>query len=506
MRYRRKKELLEFYDVSVIIPLLEVPHHFQQRLDQNKDIFSQNGVEIVLVLGPELSDKILMITRKYPFINFNIVELAIPSTEISAGILYKVGLQQASFQYILLLSEFVHLEQDLAYKNRYLIHYYRDIHIYSILASENNLDRSDEHRETSLFLSARLLKAIGDFNGGHSPERCLIELSLKLELKGIRRFISPETGKKDLKYDDAKRIDYSIALGKYHSGHVKGKADLMAEVNLNESSDGSSTNSIWHWSKNKDLQQLDNYLLQFEKTFKRDDHISKEFEIVALIQVRNEADHIEQLIPHLEEHCDGIIVLDDGSEDGSYEKAVHEKVILKVQKKHKGYFDDLENRNILLRLCSFIRSDWFFFIDADERFDPRFSKLRHYCSQKEIDIFWINLVDMWNKPNTYRTDIPNRPPSGIIQRSRMFRNKGNLQINTDREIHFPSVPYSQPFRLARSLLLHYGAYDTVTRQRKLDLYSKQDADGQKQGYKYDYLKDRDVTLKNLDVISIDGAS
>ena len=64
----------------------------------------------------------------------------------------------------------------------------------------------------------------------------------------------------------------------------------------------------------------------------------------------------------------GFILLDDGSEDESYEDAVHEKLLFKF-KQDRNNFNDLKNRNTLLDIASFFNSEWFCFMDLDERFD-----------------------------------------------------------------------------------------------------------------------------------------
>lgn len=86
---------------------------------------------------------------------------------------------------------------------------------------------------------------------------------------------------------------------------------------------------------------------------------------------------------------------------------------------------------------------------------------------------------------------------GILPRLRMFRNYGNLQIASNRLLHFPAVPYKRKRLDAPILIHHFGNIKTETRQMKYERYIEQDKEGLKQGYTYRYLLENDVILENV---------
>ena len=111
---------------------------------------------------------------------------------------------------------------------------------------------------------------------------------------------------------------------------------------------------------------------------------------------RDEIEFIDGFLKDMANYFDGIILLDDESSDGTWEKANHEKILLKVRKKRKE-FNDLENRNILLKLASFIKSEWFCFMDVDERFDERYVDFNSFVHKQDVNIVAFRGVYLWEE-------------------------------------------------------------------------------------------------------------
>lgn len=206
--------------------------------------------------------------------------------------------------------------------------------------------------------------------------------------------------------------------------------------------------------------------------------VSGRLKIIALVQTYNESQNIQHLLVHLEKYCDGIILLDDGSSDGTYELAEHNKLLLKV-KKSRTVFNDLENRNMLLDLVSLFNYDWAFFIDADERFDNRFGDIYELANNRIIDVVAFNLINLWDSDLAYRTDIADSNQfsrNGILVRWRMFRNIGRCQIISSSSLHFPTVPYFKNVARSPLLLRHYGMLEKEQRTKKYNFYLSQDGE------------------------------
>jgi glycosyltransferase involved in cell wall biosynthesis len=175
-------------------------------------------------------------------------------------------------------------------------------------------------------------------------------------------------------------------------------------------------------------------------------------------------------------------LLDDGSSDGTYELATHPKLLVKAKKKRDG-FNDLENRNILLKIASFIPAEWLYFIDTDERFDERF-ETPHQATEQGNDVIRFNLLHLWDDDSSYRVDYP-FTRRGIVVLDRMFRNIGHSQILSPKRLHFRAVPYSnqKPMK-SRVVLLHHGHKHAEARRRKFKFYTEQDINRDQSSYRH----------------------
>lgn len=514
MKYRKKKDIIDFFDVSIIMPFYKRLEAFKLALPKNASFFQRNGVEIILLLDdPKEEKELLKFVELYPFINFKIIINRKKHEWRNPCKVLNVGIRHASFKYVLVLDPEVELITDVVYQLRYIISYHPNTFATGVVAFIDEKDNINELKDINWMPYGSIMVAKHDLINIRGYDESFKkwggeddQIRRKLNLYGLKKMelVDAKTIHRDKDSDGHK--ERSSRIDKMPIRHLKYIFHPKNPI-YNENDWGLDfKESIWDWKTHKSYNQLTKYAEAFQDFRIADKSICEnKYEIMALIQIRNESKNVSEILNHLKAYCDGIILLDDGSTDDSYEKASHEKLFLKIKKEYKGYFDDLENRNILLRTASFFKSKWFFFIDADERFDPRYDDIRSYTNIKGVDIFRFNLVDLWDNPETYRVDIPDKRKDGICTRARMFRNKGNLQIYANREIHFPAVPYQKNVKLANELLLlHYGNFDKETRKRKYELYTVQDSEGKKQAHSYDFLMDDKVLLKEIKGIVLEN--
>lgn len=508
MRYRENKNIISFFDVSIILPFYKRLNDFRKVLPKNAHYFQRNGIEVVIVLDePSEEKELIEFINNYPFINFKIIINRVSHQWRNPSKVINVGIKHSSFNYILVMSPETELLTDMIYQLRYALYHYPLSYATGVVCFLSYGDDVSKFQNVhwmpygSIMVNKTdLIKVKGydenhDNWGGEDDQ-----IRRKLDLIGLRKIelLDAKSIHRELKSDGHKeRTSRTKSMPTRHLKNIF--YPKKASLNINWGKDFDEV--IWYWKTDKNYLQLKKYLSQFQKWhLTNQNNFQNNFQIIVLIQMRNELKHIPEILSHLNDYCDGIILLDDGSEDSTYENAVDNKLLVKAKKVYKGYFDDLENRNQLLRIASFFKSEWFIFIDADERIDIRFSNIKKYSNKKDFDVYKFYLVDLWDNLNTYRTDIKDRNNLGITLRKRMFRNKGNLQIISNREIHFPAVPYNTKIGIAKILLLHFGVFDKTTRKRKFDLYSSQDYHGKKLGYSYDYLIDKDPVLKKIENI------
>ena len=513
MKFRRQKGLIQFFDVSIIMSLYKEIKDFKRVLHKNVSFFQRNGIEVIIILNEQAEEEeLLNFIQQYPLINFKIIINRNKHDYRNHSKVLNVGLRHASFDYILSIDPEVELLTDVIYQLRYVLEHYPNTFatgLGTILDQESNFNDFENlfwSPYGSIMIKKKDLLAINGYD--ESFEQWCGEYNLmsrRLEMNGINRMnvleartLYREDGC-DFQYERVKRIRSMPVKLLKHILYPK-------KVVINDNYLGDDFGEIiWDWNAHKSYSGLKKHLKSFNDSSILNTTIcEKHYDIIALIQVRNEVENIVEILPHIENYCDGVLLLDDGSTDGSYETAKNDKLLVKVQKLYKGYFDDLENRNDLLKLASFFKSRWFLFIDADERFDPRYDDIRGYINKKDANVYRFHLIDLWDNPETYRIDIPDRKNNGIANRARLFRNKGSMQIYANRELHFSVAPYSSKMQIANILLLHYGNYSNKIRERKYELYSSQDPDGKKNGFTYEFLKDEKVILGELDKLSLDN--
>ncbi len=181
-------------------------------------------------------------------------------------------------------------------------------------------------------------------------------------------------------------------------------------------------------------------------------------------------------------YFDGIILLDDGSEDESYENAVHEKLLLKFKQKRNN-FNDLKNRNTLLDIASFFNSEWFCFMDLDERFDSRYAQLLNSTKKIQHDCIAFLFIHLWDSPFKYNTKMQDCKWNGFFIRWRMFRNIGRANIITyQKMLHFSAIPYKDSKYLAPILVLHHGNLTKQQRIKKFNFYIQEDIHKDQKNY------------------------
>lgn len=126
----------------------------------------------------------------------------------------------------------------------------------------------------------------------------------------------------------------------------------------------------------------------------------KSYPMLLLVQSYNESGRIISFLENVSPLFDGIILLDDGSNDGTYELARSDKLLFKC-KKRRTEFNDLQNRNLLLKLASFVNHQVAFFLDVDEVLDKRFCDVHQYVRRDVADAYMVPYIHLWDSPDTF---------------------------------------------------------------------------------------------------------
>jgi len=151
-------------------------------------------------------------------------------------------------------------------------------------------------------------------------------------------------------------------------------------------------------------------------------------------------------------------------------------------KKDRLFFDDITNRNMLLDIGSFINTRWFIFVDVDEIMDDRYSNL--YNDVFDLyDSVIIKIINLWDSEDTYRVDYP-FTENGFMLRTRMFKNIGRMQINTDKTLHFNHSPHHGLTFNSNIVFKHYSMISKEDRLEKYNFYKIEDSKNDQKDYSH----------------------
>lgn len=450
MKNNYKINIIHNIETSFVIPVLDkTVDAVMDVVFHNLEFYQQNGVEVLLICNDEktIELKISPIIEQYPLVNWVVVFCE--NKELDSIALINTAIKYVSKKNVFISIPNILFENNIPYIVRHLMHYYD--HSYIIVE-----DKNAQHNKTPIGILCDIedLKQINKFKF-HTDSHFLIDLCYKLDKIGVNKLICNDT-----KYKLHKSIANKTSIE---------IADLNFPATLNPGV------KLYNWQSNEHKKQsFFRYIEDFEQYHIKDDAFHNKYKKIILCQSYNESDLIVGFLDNMAQYFDGIILLDDGSSDDTYTKAMHDKLIFKCQKKHTE-FNDLQNRNTLLDIASFFNSEWFCFMDIDERIDPRYVDFFEHIDKVDVDNIGFIFIHLWDSTETYNTKMKDCIYKGLFNRWRMFRNTGRANLVTlTKKLHFPAVPLTDSKIVVPVLIHHYGNLTKKRRQDKFDFYKVED--------------------------------
>lgn len=486
----------ENFDLSVVMPFYKKLEEFKRVLPKNAAYFQRNGIEVIVVMDePSEEAGLLDLLKSYPFINWRVIVNDQPHPWRNPAKAINVGIRHAERSKILVLSPESLMERDvLKLLSECVAAHPRSFATGIVRFEHSNGIWVDSG---SVCIPKEALEAIGAYDESYTDWGADDDdLKIRLARAGYkhRRILSARLFHTEL--EPRQKKDTSESSLVIYKDVRKSK-----RTKVNGDAWGRDFSRVsWDYRRNVHaeslckayLDTLAGYALGGSEAF------SSPKKVVALIQSHNNPD-INETLEHVAGYSDGIILLDDGSSDGTFEKADHSKLLVKAQKARNG-FNDLENRNILLNIASFVPAEWFYFIDTDERFDERFETPAQ-AADRDADIILFKLIHLWDQPGQYRMDYP-YTRKGISPKYRMFRNIGRSQIRGNKKLHFLTSPYiSGKIQERPVLILHHGHLDAQARRRKFAFYTEHDRN--KDQASYSHFLDEKVELGRVEDIQLE---
>lgn len=510
--FRTKEEFWKNFDLSVVIPFYKKMREFRRVFPLNHKYFQRNGIEVVIVLDTPLEqDELIEFVKDYPFVNWRIVLNDKPHKWRNPAKPLNVGIRHATKKYVMVCSPESEMLTDVIGILRKTFEDYSDFPHYAIgrvcfvndeVVTQDNFDVFRPIPFGSIMVEKKYLEQIHGYDetfskwGGDDNN-----LRARLDMLGIGELYVNEAMMVHREDGDEVKPRRDIPFEKTPNDVMRHYFFPDTAVVNGDNWGCDFENVIYDWRHNCFSKEL---LLRYlkNKDFVRYEIFSDlkfPCPLLLLVQSYNEQERIVHFLEKASPLFDGIILLDDESGDGTYDIALEKKLLFKVQKKRRG-FNDLENRNLLMDLSSFVDFELAVFLDVDEEFDSRFCDLHSYLTDKDTNTYFVPYIHLWNSEDTYNAEYPSSV-GGICLRCKMFRNMGHAEIFSDRgKLHFHQVPAMGRTRIADNLLIkHYGLISLECRNTKYDFYKKEDTEHSQ--CSYEHFKSDPVLKKVRDLTS-----
>ncbi len=205
--------------------------------------------------------------------------------------------------------------------------------------------------------------------------------------------------------------------------------------------------------------------------------------LAASLVVRNELGrYLEPCIAHLREFCDVIVVLDDMSDDGTYEwlaDRMDDQLVVRTTKEPSFYAHEGRIRQTLLDMTLAAKVTHVIALDADELVDDGAQVRRMLEREPDVPAWSLSVEEIWNARADgldVREDGGWRShPLAVLWRVPQHLD-GSWRI-ADRKLASRRIPVAVQRLSARptgAALMHFGWTDRATRQARYNRYVKHD--------------------------------
>jgi hypothetical protein len=220
--------------------------------------------------------------------------------------------------------------------------------------------------------------------------------------------------------------------------------------------------------------------------------------LIALIAFRDEARFLPGLLENITPQVDGIVALDDQSQDDSAAIVAESPKLLELLAYPPGAHGDNEDGILRRRLIEAAwehDADWLLGVDADERLETGFrARAEHEIDRAEAagsDALWVPFKELW-APDRIRID----GLWGQKRKSCLFRSSREHGFDDGRiHTHWASLPPPEGgWPEADLRLYHLRMIEPEDRIARYQRYRRLDPDAVFQPMGYDYMLD-DSTLE-----------
>lgn len=126
--------------------------------------------------------------------------------------------------------------------------------------------------------------------------------------------------------------------------------------------------------------------------------------LIVTLRVKDAIIFIEDWLACYEKLADGIVVVDNGSTDGTYERLLLSPKVLEIQRT-EGFNEGRDNK-LLLTLLDKYKPEWILTVDSDEVFEDRVSRahLEKMMNRKWVSQYRFVLFNLFRDKQHYIAD------------------------------------------------------------------------------------------------------
>ena len=159
--------------------------------------------------------------------------------------------------------------------------------------------------------------------------------------------------------------------------------------------------------------------------------------LVAALRVKNEAWILRFTLTCLTEFCDAIVIVDDGSSDGTlsvvddFSKVAH---VHQNRPTSEADMDEPRDWNRLTQMAQEVGASWILYLDADEMISKRFvPEFENAFNQTDYDVVRFPKITPWFDFYKYRSDLArfNHPADKVLNPI-LVRAKNSLHWDNNR--------------------------------------------------------------------------
>lgn len=176
--------------------------------------------------------------------------------------------------------------------------------------------------------------------------------------------------------------------------------------------------------------------------------------LVCMLRVKNGILFIKKWLDNVIPLIDEIVVVDNGSTDGTYEILIKEKKIVDIVRTEG--FHEGRDRKILLEMALRRNPDWMILLDVDELFEQRVSRqmLNKMMESKIFKCYGFRLYHLIRNEGRFLASIPCIIELSSMRRH-MFKNSPTLFVR-DVPIHCGIEGIPKPLWISSIRLFHHA--------------------------------------------------